>query len=119
MLLLIVGLCCFVYAWFFLLKRATDPSFSWRERISLSALILASLAAALRFVMPAFMPTANWGTGVGVAAQVHVVAVWTKTGVEAACVALLLALIGRPRLIAPIAAASLSIAFFWILSTIP
>src|SRR5262249_41421065 len=114
-----VGFCCFVYAWFFLLRRSTDSSFSWRERISFLALILASSAAASRFVMPAFMPKANWGTGVGVAAQVHLEAVWRKIGVEAACVALILALIGRPRLIAPIATASLSIAFFWILSTIP
>ena len=60
MVFLIVGLCCFVYAWVFLLKRSKDPAFSWRERVSFSALILASVAAALRFVMPAFMPSSPW-----------------------------------------------------------
>jgi hypothetical protein len=118
-LFLILGLCCFLYAWFLLLKRSTEPSVTWRERISLAAMIVASIALCLRFVMPAFIPAADWGTGAGVGAQVHAAAVWTKVGARSATVALLLGLIGRPRLIAPIAVACLSIVLFWVMSTVP
>ena len=116
---LIAGLCCFIYAWFYLLKRSTETPVAWRERISLAAMIVASIALCLRFVMPAFLPSADWGTGVGVAAQVHSAAVWTKVGARSATVGLLLGLIGRPRLIVPISIASLSIVLFWVESTVP
>jgi hypothetical protein len=105
---LILGLCCFLYAWFVLLKRSTESSVTWRERISLVAMMVTSVALCLRFVMPAFMPAADWQTGVGVDAQVHSAAIWTKVGARSATVALLLGLIGRPRLIAPIGIACLS-----------
>ena len=109
---LIAGLLCFVYAWFVLLKMSGDKSFRWRDRISVLALIIASGAVLLRFVMPAF-----WGPDFS--GKVQVAQVWTKVSVRMCAAALVLALAGRPRFIVPLVVACLSAAVFWVMSTIP
>jgi hypothetical protein len=116
---MVVGLLCFVYSWFSLLKMLPDKSFRWRGRISLLALSMISVAVCLRFVIPAFWPAADWSSGIGVGEQVHFADLWTKICVRTCAGALLLALIGRPRFIVPIAVASVATATFWVMSTIP
>ena len=108
----IAGFLCFAYSWFALLKTSPDKSFRWRDRVSLLALLIASGAVLLRFVMPVF-----WGSDFG--RQVQTAQAWTKVSVRGCAVALLLGLAGRPRLILPILVACLATASFWVMSTIP
>jgi hypothetical protein len=116
---LIAGFLCFVYSWFVLLRMSADKSFKWRNRLSLLALSMASVAVFLRFIMPAFWPIADWSSGVGVGEQVRFAELWTKICVRTCAAALLIALIGRPGFIVPIAVVSLATASFWVMSTIP
>ena len=109
---LIAGFLCFVYSWFVLLGMSSDKSLRWRDRISLLALIIASGAVLLRFVMPAF-----WGSDFG--GQVRMADAWGKVSVRMCAVALVLGLAGRPRFIVPLAIACLATAGFWVMSTIP
>lgn len=115
----IAGLIGFAYSWFFLLKVSGQNSLRWRDWVSLAAVGLASVAVFLRFVMPALMPSADWGTGVGVGEQVHFVQAWTKVSVRICAVALVMALLGRPRLILPIVVACFGTGLFWVMSTVP
>jgi len=109
---LIAGFLCFVYSWFVLLRMSPDKPFRWRDRISLLALIIASGAVLLRFVMPAF-----WGSDFG--GQVRMAQAWTKVSVRMCAVALVLGFVGRPRFIMPLVVACLATAGFWVMSTIP
>jgi hypothetical protein len=109
---LIAGFLCFVYSWFVVLKMRSDKSFRWRDRISLLALVIASGAVLLRFVMPAF-----WGSDFG--EQVRAAEAWSKVSVRMCAVALVLVFAGRPRFIVPLVVACLATAGFWVMSTIP
>ena len=109
---LIAGLLCFVYSWLVVLGMWSDQFLRWRDRISLLALIVASGAVILRFVMPVF-----WGSDLG--GQVGMADAWAKVSVRMCAVALVLGLAGRPRLIAPLAVACLATAGFWVMSTVP
>lgn len=109
---LFAGLIGFAYAWFSLLKTSADKSFAWRDWISMGAIGLASLAVVLRFVMPAF-----WGTEFGM--QVRAAQAWTRVSLRICAVALILGLVGRPRLVVPIVFACFGTALFWVMSTIP
>ena len=109
---LIAGFFCFVYSWFVLLRMSPDKPFRWRDRISLLALIIASGAVLLRFVMPAF-----WGSDFG--GQVRMAQAWTKVSVRICAGALVLSFVGRPRFIVPLVVACLATAGFWVMSTIP
>jgi hypothetical protein len=115
----IAGLIGFASAWVSLFKRPENKFFGWRDCVSVGALSLASLAALLRIVLPGLMPAANWGTGAGVDAQIHVVQVLTKVSVRLCALALVVGLVGRPRFILPIALACFGTAVFWIMSTVP
>jgi hypothetical protein len=108
----IAGFFCFVYTWFVLLRMSPDQPFPWRDRISLFALIIASGAVVLRFVMPAI-----WGSDFG--AQVRMAQAWTKVNIRMCAVALVLGFVGRPRFIVPLVVACLATAGFWVMSTIP
>jgi hypothetical protein len=89
-----------------------DKSFRWRDRISLLALVIASGAVLLRFVMPIF-----WGSDFG--GQVRMADAWGKVSVRMCAVALVVSLAGRPRFIAPLVVACVATAGFWVTSTIP
>jgi hypothetical protein len=109
---LVAGFLCFAYSWFAILRIWSDKTFRWRDRISLLALILASVAVLLRFVMPIF-----WGSDFG--DQVRIAVAWTRVSVGMCALALVLGLVGRPRLIVPLVVACLATAGFWMMSTIP
>jgi hypothetical protein len=106
------GVFCLVYSWVVLLKTSPEKPLRWRGRASLIALLLASLAAILRFRMPAFWPP-DFGK------QVHTAVVWTRVSVGMCALALPLGFAGRPRLIAPIVVTCCATAAFWVMSTIP
>lgn len=84
---LIAGFFCFAYLWIDLLRVWSDKSLLWRDRISLLALILASGAVLLRFVMPAF-----WGSDFG--GQVRTAVGWTRVSAGMCVLALVLGLVG-------------------------
>lgn len=106
------GFFCLVYSWVVLVKTSPEKPRRWRDRLSLLALLLASLAAFLRFVMPAFWPP-DFGK------QVQIAVAWARVSVGMCAIALVLGLAGRPRLIAPIVVACFATAAFWVISTIP
>jgi hypothetical protein len=89
----------------------------WRNRASLSSLVLASLGALLLPITVIVAPKANWSSYLGVAEQVRFVESWEKVAVRMLLVALVLCFFGRPRLIGPIAFACIGTAIFWMGST--
>ena len=111
------GLLGFGYSWYFLYTSYRQGRLRWREWVSPVALGLASLAAASWFGMAALMPSVNWATGSGVERQINFANKWAAVVMVACSVAFVLGLVGRPRLVVPIALACLGTATFFILST--
>jgi hypothetical protein len=107
-----------IYSWHFYFTRIRREPASWRNRISVSSLVLASVGASLVPLTRIFAPTADWSSYVGVARQVDFVEAWEKVAVRTLLVAFVLCFFGRPRLIAPIAVACLGTTLFWMFSTI-
>jgi|ERR1017187_7613616 hypothetical protein len=108
-----------IYSWAFYLRRMRREPTKWRNRATLISLTLVSLVALLWPVMVVLMPRATWGSGLGVAHQVQWVEAWHTPVFRTLLVALVLALFGRPRLIAPMAVACVGTAMFWLDSTMP
>jgi hypothetical protein len=108
-----------IYGWFHYLTRMREEPACWRNRTTLLSLALVSLVALLWPVMAALVPRADWGSGVGVSHQVEWVEAWHKPIFRTLVVALVLGLVGRPRLIGPIAVACVGTALFWLFSTMP
>jgi hypothetical protein len=106
-----------IYSWHFYFTRIRKELAGWRNRASLSSLVLATLGALLLPITMIFAPKANWSSYVGVAEQVHFVESWEKVAVRTLLVALVLCFFGRPRLIGPIAVACIGTAIFWMGST--
>lgn len=108
-----------IYGWFFCWTRMRHESGNWRNRITVVSLALISLAALAWPIMASLMPRADWGSGVGVGHQVVWVEAWHKPIFRTLLVALALGVLGRPRLILPIAIACVGTALFWLFSTMP
>jgi len=102
----------FFYSWFRLAQSYAEKSWRWRDWTSFAAMALVSVDILIRFVMPAF-----WGQDLG--DKVRLADKWAAVSLVVCAVGLLLGLLGRPRLIAPIASACIGTALFWVLSTIP
>ena len=109
-----------VYSWAFYLRRMRrEPTTGWRNRATLLSLTLVSLVALLWPVMALLMPRADWGSGLGVGHQVQWVEAWHRPIFRALLLAFVLGLLGRPRLIGPIAVACVGTGLFWLFSTMP
>jgi hypothetical protein len=108
-----------IYGWHFYFTRIRHEPAGWRNGISVSSLVLASLGGLLWPTSMIFAPKADWGNYVGVAQQVHFVEAWEKVAVRTLLVALVLCFFGRLRLIAPVVVACLGTTLFWLFSTIP
>ena len=108
-----------IYSWIFYSTRMRREPTSWRHRATLLSLTLVSLVALLWPVMAVLMPRANWGSGLGVDHQVQWVEAWHRPVFRTLLLALVLGLLGRPRLIGPIAVACVGTALFWFFSTMP
>ena len=107
------------YGWFFYLTRMRHEPRNWRNGIAVVSLALVSLTALSWPVMALLMPRADWESGAGVGHQVQWVEAWHKPVFRALLLALALGLLGRPRLILPIAIACIGAALFWLFSTMP
>jgi hypothetical protein len=108
-----------VYAWVFYWTRMKTEPGNWRSRVTLASLVLASIAILLWPICRVLMPKADWQTWAGVGHQLQWVDSWEKVAVRILLVALILCFFGRPRLIIPIAVASVGAALFWVFSNIP
>lgn len=108
-----------IYGWYLYFTKIRHESLGWRNRVSVSSLVLACLGALLWPITMMLAPKADWRSYVGVAEQVQFVESWERVAVRTLLVALILSFFGRPRLIAPIAVACLGTALFWIFSTMP
>lgn len=108
-----------IYGWVFYLTRMRREPAGWRSPVTLLSLVLVSVTALLWPVMWLLIPPADWGSGVGVGHQVQWVEAWHRPIFRTLMVALVLGLLGRPRLIGPIAVACVGTALFWLLSTMP
>ena len=108
-----------VYSWHFYWTQMGKAPSRWRDRVTLISLTLVSVVALLWPVMMALTPRADWRSGIGVTHQVEWVESWHTPILRTLLGALMLALIGRPRLIGPIAVACIGTAMFWISSTMP
>ena len=107
------------YSWYFYWNQMRKAPSHWRDRVTLSSLALVSRVSLLWPVMMVLTPRADWGTGVGVAHQVQWVESWHTPILRSLLVAFVLALLGRPRLIGPIAIACIGTAIFGVGSTMP
>jgi hypothetical protein len=108
-----------IYGWYFYFTKIRPEPATWRNRISVLSLTLASLGALLWPITMVFAPKADWQSYVGAAQQVHFVESWEKVAVRILLVAFVLCLFGRPRLIAPVAVACFGTTLFWFFSTMP
>jgi hypothetical protein len=98
--------------WFALKAIALDRK-NWRNKVSVTALGITTLAGLLS--LPAgFYSAHSPGTG-----KFRTIDEWTAVAVVMCGLALVLSLLGRPKLIIPIALACMGTASFWIGTTIP
>ena len=108
-----------IYSWIFYSTRMRREPTSWRHRATFLSLTLVSLVALLRPVMALLMPRADWGSGLGVSHQVQWVEAWHRPIFRTLILAFVLGLLGKPRLIGPIAVACVGTGLFWFFSTMP
>jgi hypothetical protein len=106
-----------IYGWvcYFTPKGEEPPS--WRGWATLLSLILASLVILLWPVMMISMPGADWRSGIGVGHQFRWVSFWVRAAFRSLLAALVLGLLGRPRLILPIVVGCLGTGLLWLYST--
>jgi hypothetical protein len=107
-----------IYSWFYCITRLRKEPAHWRNRASVASLVLTSLAAALwpLIVLLMFKLIPNdkdWGVRAAWAEA------WHPHIFRALLAALVLSFLGRPRLIIPLALASIGTALFGVLSTAP
>jgi hypothetical protein len=107
-----------IYGWHFYFTRIWTEPATWRHRISGLSLTLASLGALLWPITMKFAPEADWKGYRGVAQQVAFIDSWERVAIRTLLLGFILCFFGRPRLIAPIAAACVGTAVFWAFSTI-
>jgi hypothetical protein len=108
-----------IISWYFYFTRMRKAPPSWRDRVTLLSLALTSAVATLWPLMFMLTPRADWGSGAGVNYQVLWVESWHTPILRTLVAALILAPFGRPRLIGPLAVASVGTAIFWLGSTMP
>jgi hypothetical protein len=108
-----------IYSWHFYFTKIRREPAGWRNRISASSLVLASLGALIWPITMIIAPKADWSRYIGVAEQLYFVERWEKVAVYTLLVAFVLCFFGRPRLIAPLAVACIGTTLFWAFSTMP
>ena len=108
-----------IYSWFFYFARIRKEPSRWRNRASFSSMTLVSLVVLTWPLMVALVPKVDWVSGNGVDREMQWVEAWHPPILRALLVALVLAFLGRPRLILPMGVACVGTAMFWIMSTMP
>jgi hypothetical protein len=79
---------------------------------------LASVVIVLWPVLMVSMPGADWRSGAGVAEQTQWISFWVRTVFRALLAALILGLIGRPRLIFPIVVGCIGTGLLWLFTAL-
>jgi hypothetical protein len=105
-----------IYGWVCYFTPKTEEAPGWRGRATLLSLALASLVILLWPVLMVLMPEANW-RGVGVAEQSRWVLFWVRAVFRTLLVALILGVIGRRRLIAPIVFGCVGGGLLWLFTS--
>ena len=108
-----------IYSWYFYFSKLRREPSRWRNKISLIALVLASLILLLWPAAMIFAPKVHSATYVGAPEYQKFVDTWMKVAVRALILPFVLCFLGRPRLIAPIAVACVGTALFWLFSSMP
>lgn len=108
-----------IYSWWFYGTQMSWKSSGWRGRLSLVSLVIVSLAVVMWPIMEFFTPRADLAGGVGMARQVHWVFGWGRVALWSLLAALVLGLLGRPRLILPLVVACIGMGLFWVFTTMP
>jgi hypothetical protein len=107
------------YGWYFYFAKMSKEPLRWRGRVTVVALGLVSLEVVMWPIYMITAPKANWSTGVGVEELMHWADTWERTALRICLAALVVSLLGRPRLILPIVIACVGTGLFWIFSNIP
>jgi hypothetical protein len=106
-----------IYGWVCFFTPVGEEPFEWRKGATLVSLVLASAAILLWPVLMLLKPEADWRSGVGVANQVQWVSFWARAVFRTLLAALILGLMGRPRLIFPMVVGCIGTGLLWIFST--
>ena len=107
-----------IYGWVCFFTPVGEEPFGWRKGATLVSLVLASVVIVLWPVLMVSMPGADWRSGVGAAHQFQWVSFWVRTVFRTLLAALVLGLIGRPRLIFPIMVGCLGTGLLWMIGTV-
>lgn len=95
-----------IYGWVCVFTPRGGGPVGWRGRATLWVTMLK-------------MPGAEWGNGAGVAHQIAWEYARARAAFYALLAALVVCLIGQPRLILPIAVACVGAGMFWLFTTVP
>jgi len=106
-----------IYGWVCYFTPVSDEPFGWRKLATLLSLVLASVVILLWPVMMVLMPEADWQSGIGVGHQVQWVSFWVRAVFRTLVVALVLGLLGRPRLILATVVGCFGTGLLWLFST--
>lgn len=106
-----------IYGWVCFFTPVGEEPFGWRKGATLVSLVLASVAILLWPVLMVSMPGAEWRSGIGVEHQFRWVSFWVRDIFRSLVVALILGLLGRPRLILPIVVGCVGTTLLWLFST--
>ncbi len=106
-----------IYGWVCYFTPQTEEPPTWRGRVTLLSLVLASSAIVLWPVLMVTMAGAEWRSGIGVEHQFRWVSFWVRAVFRSLLAALILGLLGRPRLIFPIVVGCIGTGLLWLFST--
>ena len=111
---ILIGLAPFAWfaSWWFGLK-ALERDKNWRTRLSIAALSIVTIAAALWF------PAGLYASKHSISGNARTIDEFTAVAVLTCGFALILSLFGRPKLIVPIVVTCLGAASWWFGTTIP
>lgn len=103
-----------IYSWYIYLARIVQSKQSWRDRASVAAMIVITVVAGLWFPALAYLKS-KYVTASGLNWQVYDTLLQIAQPVFWALIlSSLLAIIGRPRLIAPLLGAVIGTACWWL-----
>lgn len=106
-----------IYGWVCFFTPVGEEPFGWRKGATLVSLVLASVVLLLWPVLMVSMPGADWRSGTGVGDQVRWVSFWVRAVFRSLLAALILGLIGRPRLIFPIVVGCVGTGLLWLFTS--
>ena len=108
-----------MYGWYFFFSRIWKEGSNWRNRTTFFSLLLVSLATLMWPVMALVRANAKPINDATLEQQLNWGLAWGRVAIVIFLLAFILGLMGRPRLILPIAVACIGTGLFWILSVVP